>query len=101
MYYQERPLIDSDSKLIKFTDVDEDVERHDNVTYVRFKYDLSKDQVDSIKDSAEAVEYDVFDSFDEWVEAVVKKAMKHKCWKHDKDNDWEFWAPFPCLEIEV
>lgn len=101
MYYTERPLIDSDTKLIKFTDVDEDVERHDTVAYVRFKYDLSKDQVDSIKDSAEAVEYEGFDTFDEWVADVVDSAMRKDCWKNDKDNDWEFWAPFPCLEIEV
>lgn len=102
MNYEKRNLVDSDSRLVKFTDVDvnEDVGRYDNVVYVRFKYDLSEDQVDSIKDEAETVEYD-FDTFDDWVEAVVKKAMGHECWKHDKDNDWEFWAPYPCLEIEV
>ena len=101
MLYEKRAYEDSDTKLIKFTDVDEDVERHDNVTYVRFKYDLSEDQVDSIKDSAEAVEYEGFGTFDGWVAYVVDSAMRKDCWKHDKDNDWEFWSPFPCLEIEV
>jgi len=102
MYYTERAFEDSDSKLVKFRDVHEDIEEHDVITYVKFRYDLSHDEVDSIKQEAEDVEYDErFDTFDDWVECVVKKAMGHECWKHDKDNDWEFWAPYPCLEVEV
>ena len=101
MTYEKRALMDSDSRLVKFTEVNEDVEGRDRVVYARFKYDLSEDQVDSIKDTAEAYEHYDFDSFVDWVEAVVKKAMEHECWKNDKDNHWEFWSPFPCLEIEV
>lgn len=101
MTYEKRNLIDSDSRLVKFTDVCEDIERRDYVVYVRFKYDLSEDQVDSIKDESENVEYGDFLTFDDWVEAVVKKAMEHDCWKNDRGNDWEFWSPFPCLEIEM
>ena len=102
MQYQERPLIDSDSKLIKFIDADSEGEgAYDTVTYVKFKYDLSHDQIDSIKQEADKIDYYDFDTFDDWVEVVVKKAMKHKCWKNDKGNDGEFWEPYPCLEIEV
>jgi hypothetical protein len=102
MYYTERAFEDSDTTLVKFRDVHEDIEEHDVITYVKFKYDLSHDEVDSIKQESEDVEYDErFDTFDDWVECVAEKAMEHECWKHDKDNDWEFWSPFPCLEIEV
>lgn len=102
MTYEKRALMDSDSRLVKFVDKDPDGNgTYDNVVYVRFKYDLSEDQVDSIKDEADSVAYGGFTTFDDWVEAVVESAMKHDCWKHDKDNHWEFWSPFPCLEIEV
>ena len=102
MYYTERAFEDSDTKLVKFRDVQEDVEEYDLFTYVKFRYDLSHDEVDSIKQEAENIEYDErFDTFDDWVEAVVNKAMEHKCWETDVYNEWEFWSPFPCLEIEV
>ena len=102
MMYEKRKLEDSDTKLIKFTDKDPDGNgTYDNVSYVRFKYDLSKDQIDSIKDEADTVDYSDFDTMDEWVADVVDSAMKKDCWKHDKDNDWEFWEPYPCLEVEV
>ena len=101
MYYTERPFEDSDTRIVKFKDIDEDIEGHDTVLYVKFKYDLSHDQVDSIKKEADEIEYEGFDTFDEWVADVVDSAMKKDCWKHDKDNDWEFWEPYPCLEIEV
>ena len=99
--YEKHNLMDSDSRLVKFTDVAEDTEWRDYVVYVRFKYDLSEDRVDSIKDEAENIEYGEFLTFDDWVEAVVKKAMGHDCWKNDRGNGWEFWSPFPCLEIEM
>ena len=102
MIYEKKPLMDSDSRLIKFTDRDSDGDvQYDTAVYVRFKYDLSEDQVDSITEAAGDCEYYDFDSFDEWVEAVIKKAMEHECWKHDSDNGWEFWYPDPCLEVEV
>lgn len=102
MTYEKRNLMDSDSRLVMFVDKDPDgMSAYDVVTYARFKYDLSEDQVDSIKDEAENIEYEGFDTFDDWVEAVLDSAMEHECWKNDKGNHWEFWSPFPCLEIEV
>lgn len=100
--YEERPFEDSDTKLIKFTDKDPDGISSDVVTYVKFKYDLTHRQIDSIKEAAEDVKYEDFPTFDDWVEAVIEKARKkHKTWWFDSENDWEFWDPFPCLEVEV
>lgn len=99
MMYQERK--DGDTKLIKFTDTDSEGERaYDKTTYVKFHYDLSKRQLELIEEAADDIDYLDFDSFDEWVEAVIDKAESSQEW-YDKKGLWSFWNPDPCLEIEV
>lgn len=102
MLYEKRAYEDSDTKLIKFTDKDpEGNGTYDNVTYVKFDYDLSRDQIESVLEASDKVEYHDYPTFDDWVEAVIEEAMKQKCWSKDLGNDWKFWEPYPCLEIEV
>lgn len=99
MYKQNK---DADTKLIKFTDTDSEGERaYDKTMYVKFRFDLSWGQIDSIHEAADDVDYFDFPTFAEWIEAVIEKARKDDSWKNDKKNRWEFWNPDPCLEVEV
>ena len=94
---------DADTKLIKFTDKDPEGlgDTPDVTMYVKFRFDLSWGQIDSIHEAAEYVDYADFPTFADWVEAVIEKARKDDSWKNDTKNRWEFWDPDPCLEIEV
>ena len=102
MMYKKRNPMDSDSRLVKFTDTDSEGEMaYDKTTYVKFRFDLSRGQIDSIHEAADDVDYFDFDSFSDWIEAVIEKARKDDSWKYDTNNRWKFWDPDPCLEIEV
>lgn len=101
MQFEKGDYWESDTKLIRFVDKD-DEGNFDTVRDVRFEYDLSRGQIKAIAQAAKETEYDPgYETFDIWIQTVISEAMRKRAWAHDRNNGWDFADIEPCLRIEV
>ena len=101
MQFETSDYLNSDTKLVRFSDKDKDG-RCGSARTVRFKYDLSRGQIKAIVKAAEEMEYNPeYETFDIWILTVINEAMKKRAWAYDRNNRWKFDDVEPCLRIEV